>query len=148
MHLDRYLFSVSLKTETLTEYEFISIGPKGYIKKLIRFTKVGFNCYNLAFGDIDKKTGIMVDNITSGNNDHEKILATVAAVVESFTKEHPEALIYVEGSSPSRTRLYRICISKYWKDITTVFQIFGLQNNTWEDFTQNSTYNAFLGARK
>jgi hypothetical protein len=56
MHLDRYLFSVSLKTETLTEYEFISIGPKGYIKKLIRFTKVGFNCYNLAFGKISLKT--------------------------------------------------------------------------------------------
>jgi hypothetical protein len=148
MHLDRYLFSVSLKTDTLTDYEFISIGPKGPIKKIIRFTLVGINYYNLAFGDIGESADSIIDNTTSNNNDHEKILATVAAVVESFTKEHPEALIYVEGSSPSRTRLYRICISKYWKDTTTVFQIFGLQNNTWEDFTQNSTYNAFLGARK
>lgn len=147
MHLDHYIFTITSKTKTLTDYEFTSIGPKGFIKKTIRFAMVGYNYYNLAFGDMDEKTKVVFDNVNSGNNDHEMILATVAAVVETFTAEHPEALIYAKGSTPSRTRLYRICITKYWSDITMQFIILGLQNNKWQSFIQNQSYNAFLGTR-
>ncbi len=147
MHLDHYLFRLTSKTNRKTEYEFTSIGHKGAIKKKIRFMRVYRNFYNLSFGEIDEKTGEIVDNVNSGNNDHEMILTTVAAVVETFTIDHPDSFIYVEGSTPSRTRLYRICITKYWNDITNQFKIFGLQNNKWQDFIQNQSYNAFLGKK-
>jgi len=108
---------------------------------------MGHNCYNLAFGEINAQTGIINDNVNSGNNDPEMILATVAAVVENFTTEHPEAFIYARGSTLSRTRLYRLCITKYWKDVTDQFDIFGFQNGEWQDFIQNQKYSAFLGTR-
>jgi len=148
MHLDHYLFRLTLKTKTITDYAFTSVGPKGFIKKTIRFIMVGYNFYNLAFGEVNEETKKISDNVNSGNNDHEMILSTVAAVVETFTADRPEALIYAEGSTPSRTRLYRICITKYWDDIVSRFEILGFQNNEWEDFTQNQTYNAFLGKKK
>jgi hypothetical protein len=138
---------MTLKTKTKTDYEFTSIGPKGFIRKTIRFTLMDYNQYNLAFGDIDEMTQLILDNVDSGNNDHEMILSTVAAVIETFTLEHPEAFIYAEGSTPSRTRLYRICITKYWDDIREQFDILGLQNSKWQDFVQNQSYNAFLEAR-
>jgi hypothetical protein len=124
------------------------MGVKGFIQKTIQFSRIDYNFYNLAFGDMDNQTGRFYDNVASGNNDHEKILATVAAVVESFTVEHPTSFIYAKGSTPSRTRLYRICINKYWTDITTQFTLFGLKNNNnWQDFTKDQPYNAFLGTR-
>lgn len=147
MHLDHYLFNVRFKTDTLINYEFTSIGPRGNIKKVIEFSMIDDNYYNLAFGDLDTRTKKFIDDTTSGNNDHEKILATVAAVVQDFTNEHPDSHIYAEGRTPSRTRLYRICITKYWKDITDQFDIFGLQNGEWQEFIQNQRYNAFLGTR-
>lgn len=147
MHLDHYLFTITEKTKTMTEYEFTSIGPKGFIRKTIRFVMIGYNCYNLAFGEKIRGTGKISDNVNSGNNDHEKILATVAAVVETFTSEHPDSLIYATGSTPSRTRLYRICITKHWNDITSQYTIMGLRNNEWQGFIQNQPYNAFLGRR-
>ncbi|SHN39977.1 hypothetical protein [Chitinophaga sp. CF418] len=132
----------------MTEYEFTSIGPKGPIRKTILFAMMEYNYYNLAFGEKNPQTGNVDDNINSGNNDHEKILTTVAAVVETFIAEHPEAYIYAKGSTLSRTRLYRICITKYWNDITNQFDVFGLQNDQWQDFIQNQTYSAFLGKKK
>lgn len=147
MHLVHYLFTMTSKNETGTDYEFTSIGPKGFIRKTIRFTLMDYNYYNLAFGDIDPKTKEVFDNINSSNNDHEMILSTVAAAVETFTREHPQAIIYAEGSTPSRTRLYRICITKYWNDITSQFHILGCQNEEWQPFIQNETYDAFLGKK-
>ncbi|UPK67858.1 DUF6934 family protein [Chitinophaga filiformis] len=142
------MFRLTSKTKTTTEYEFTSIGPRGEIRKTILFSLIEYNCYNLAFGEKDVQTGNVDDNINSGNNDHEKILTTVAAVVETFTTEHPEAFVYAKGSTPSRTRLYRICITKYWNDITDQFVVLGLQNGQWQHFIQNQTYNAFLGKKK
>jgi hypothetical protein len=147
MHLDHYLFTMTSKTKRVTEYEFTSIGPKGAIRKTIRFVLISHNCYNLSFGEMNKDTNKISDNVNSGNNDHEMILATVATVVEVFTSERPYSSIYARGSTPSRTRLYRICITKYWGNITIQFTILGLQNNEWQEFMQNTPYNAFLGTR-
>lgn len=105
MHLDHYVFRLNSKTDKLINYEFTSMGAKGFIQKTVQFSRIDYNFYNLAFGDMDNQTGRFYDNVASGNNDHEKILATVAAVVESFTVEHPTSFIYAKGSTPSRTRL-------------------------------------------
>lgn len=66
MRLERYIYRFSLE---FPQYEFESEGPKGTIKKVVRYNKMkgSENLYNLAFGDLDEKTGEINDFITSNN---------------------------------------------------------------------------------
>ncbi len=90
-------------------YEFISEGPKGQIRKMVEYTATTVeNVYNLAFGDYDETIGGINDKVITNNGDSQKILATVASTVYSFTGKYPEAGIYATGSTIVRTRLYRM----------------------------------------
>jgi len=145
MDIERYTYKVSLE---FPQYEFESIGPKGMIRKVVRFIEMdeSNNIYNLAFGDLDEKTGEMNDFIVSNNNDREKVLAT--DTVMDFTNEHPEALVFATGSTPSRTRLYRMGISQHWKKINAIFYVWGFIEDYWEPYQPNKAYRAFLVKRQ
>ena len=70
---------------SLMEFEFISVGPKGNISKVIQFTPTSISqVYNLGFGDKDDVTGEISDSIISNNGDSEIVLATVAHAVLIF----------------------------------------------------------------
>jgi len=84
----------------------------------------------------------------SNNGDSEKILATVVAAVYAFTDYYPNCFVYAIGSTKARTRLYRMGITKYLKEITKDFHIYGLHNNEWESFEKEIEYEAFLAKRK
>ncbi len=146
MKLERYELKAS---ENLTTFEFISEGPKGKIHKLIQFSPTNLKgLYNLAFGDKDLNTGEINDLVISNNGDSEKILATVVAAVYAFTDKNPDALVYATGSSKSRTRLYRIGISKYLEETEKDFEVFGQFKNEWEQFSKNIDYESFIVIRK
>jgi hypothetical protein len=140
-----------LVSENFFRYDFCSEGPNGKIKKVILFTRAtlhGNFIYNLAFGDIDKD-GKLNDFVTSNNQDAEKVLATVAQAVISFTNMYPDALIFTEGSTPARTRRYQMGINKFWKDIEPDFKVFGLlKNKGFEPFRFGVNYIAFACKRK
>src|SRR5688572_18026618 len=51
------------------------------------------------------------------NQDRDKILATVAAMVLEFTEHFPEVWVYAQGSTLARTRLYQMGIAAHWDDI-------------------------------
>jgi len=56
MSLEKY----NIKTdETYLEYEFYSEGPKGRIKKVVKYTRFENNdsVFNLGFGDKNEETG-------------------------------------------------------------------------------------------
>ena len=146
MKLPRY----ELKAEkSLMVYEFISEGPKGQIPKLIKFSETtlkGF--YNLAFGDKNLETGDIDDKVVSNNGDIEQVLATVVSAVYSFMEEENEAWVYATGSTKSRTRLYRMGITKYFDDVKEDFSVFGLRDGEWEEFTKEIDYTAFVVKRK
>ncbi|MCF8372354.1 MAG: hypothetical protein K9H64_12070 [Bacteroidales bacterium] len=146
MKLPRY----ELKAEkTLMVFEFISEGPRGQIPKLIKFSETSLkDFYNLAFGDKDQDTGDIDDLVVSNNGDSEQVLATVVSAVYAFTDKEPEAWIYVTGSTKSRTRLYRMGISKYFDEVKEDFLIFGLKDGEWENFEIDEEYSAFLVKRK
>jgi len=148
MMIAHYEFQVS---EDHFNYEFWSEGPRGRIKKVImftRFTLQGKFCFNLSFGDLDED-GICNDFINSNNHDAEKVLATVARAVLSFTNIHPNALIYAEGSTASRTRRYQMGINKFWKEIEPDFDVFGLvENEGFKPFRSGRNYMAFAVKRK
>src|SRR4030095_14112140 len=105
MNLNYYEYSIS---EDFLSYEFCSEGPNGKIKKVIRFTLMvvsGRISFNLGFGDL-QEDGTINDIVASNNQDTERVLATVAHAVIEFTNYFPNARIYCEGSTPSRTRRY------------------------------------------
>lgn len=146
MKLPRY----ELKAEqSLMVYEFTSEGPKGQIPKLIKFSETtlkGF--YNLAFGDKNLQTGDIDDTVVSNNGDSEQVLATVVSAVYSFTNVEKEAWVYATGSTKSRTRLYRMGITKYFNEVNQDFLIYGLRNGEWEYFEKEVDYTAFVVRRR
>ena len=146
MKLDRY----ELKSgEKLEVFEFVSIGNKGRIIKLVQYTPTNYkDLYNLGFGDKNAETGEIDDNVISNNGDSEKVLATVVSTLFAFTDKHKDAMIYATGSSKSRTRLYRMGIAKYLDEAKNDFEIFGETKEGWVDFNKNIDYEAFLVIRK
>ena len=133
----------------VTTFRFISKGPNGDISKLIIYQKTTIkNVYNLAFGDWDETTNDIDDKAISNNNDSEKILATVASTVLSFTYKYPKSALLVKGSTKSRTRLYRIGISNNFEEINQNFDVLGYREEKWQPFNKNTEYEAFLVKRK
>ena len=146
MHLPHYKLTTGISSSI---FEFTSQGPKGEIPKIIIFSRLPRNnMFNLAFGDIDLQTGIFNDKTISGNLDSEKVLVTVVNALFLFFDENPHAIIYAKGSTKSRTRLYRMGISKYIQEIADDFQVFGERNGLWEEFQVNIDYYSFVIKRK
>lgn len=73
--------------ESVCIYEFVSIGKKGKIAKMVQYTEINMhNSYNLAFGDKDE-FGEINDLAISDNGDSQKVLATVIGTLYDFTKK-------------------------------------------------------------
>ena len=144
MNLERYEFS---SNENFLAFQFESTGPKGKVLKVVQFTPhnvIGTTYFNLAFGDWDEAKKRLNDLTVTNNNDREKVLATVAATVIEFLNHYPDMMIYAQGSTLSRTRLYQISISKQHHRIEQILNIYGFANGHWEKFKKNCNYEAFL----
>ena len=103
----------------------------------------------MAFGDVDEATDEFDDFVVSNNGDTEKVLATVASTIYLFSKKYPDAVIYAKGSSPIRTRLYRISISNNFEALNEQFDVFGLSDGIgWNRYEKNKNYSAFFIKRK
>ena len=134
---------------SLLAFRFISHGPKGRIVKKVIFSEVNLKgVYNLSFGDLDPESGNIDDSVVSNNGDSELVLGTVVATVYAFTNVYHSAQVFATGSTTSRTRLYRIEITKYLTEIKKDFYILGLGIDGWEEFKNGIEYRAFLVTRK
>jgi hypothetical protein len=143
---NHYKVETSLDFKT---FEFISVGLKGSITKVVRYTEInvkGF--YNLGFGDKDPVTGFISDLIVTNNGDSHKVLATVAKTLYAFIDLNPGAVVIATGSTEARTRLYRMGITNNLEAIEKDFFVFGLTESAWKPFHKNITYGAFLVYRK
>ncbi|PQA90423.1 hypothetical protein SAMN05421796_108148 [Chryseobacterium piscicola] len=146
MHLPKYPLNSSDKMMT---FEFISEGDKGLIHKLVRFQSTNLkDVYNLAFGDKNYLTGDIDDKVISNNGDSEKVLASVVATLYAFTDKYSEVWIYATGSTKSRTRLYRMGITKFYTEVKKDFEIYGQLEDDWEEFKIGTEYDGFLVKRK
>ena len=95
MKYDKYQLKSGNK---LLLFEFISVGPKGRIKKIVQYSETNLkDYYNLGFGDKDEKTGQISDVVITNNGDSQVVLATVASTVYAFTDKNPDAWIYARG---------------------------------------------------
>jgi Family of unknown function (DUF6934) len=142
MKLDKY----ELKSgEQLEVFEFISVGGKGRIPKIVQYSPTNYkDLFNLGFGDKNIETGEIDDTVISNNGDSEKVLATVVATLYAFFDKHKETMVYATGSTKSRTRLYRMGITKYIDEIIKDFEIYGELENGWEEFQKEVDYESFL----
>jgi len=132
-------------------YEFYSEGPKGRIKKGVRFTPYntgGLTYYNLTLGDWNEERKQLDDKAISNNQDREKILITVASLVLEFTTHFPDTYVYAQGSTPARTRLYQMGISSHREQIETLFYVYGYIDEKWQAFKPSINYDAFMVLKK
>jgi hypothetical protein len=142
MNLEQYPF---VSKSNHLSFSFNSKGPKGIIKKVVLFRQLyrNENIYNLGFGDWDEIKHGINDRVISNNKDTEKVLATVSSAVLEFSRHYPKAIIYVKGSTPSRTRLYQMGVGNYFKRIKELYVIYGFRNEAWEKFSPGRNYHAF-----
>ena len=147
MKIDKYPVIVG---ETSMVFEFTSEGIRGRISKLVIYSETHLHdFYNLGFGDKDDKTRQIDDEVITNNGDSEKVLATVASTLYTFTEKFPEAMVFATGSTKARTRLYRIGISNNLEEIQDDFEIFGLNGKKdWQPFQKQVEFEAFLVKRK
>jgi hypothetical protein len=94
------------------------------------------------------ESGALNDLSISNNGDSEKVLSTIVSAICAFTDRYPDSLIYATRSSKSRTRLYRMGITKYLSHARGHFYIYGLLNHEWEVFDKDVDYDAFMVKRK
>ena len=129
-------------------YEFYSVGDKGSIRKIVRFLKFrDSNYYHFGFADF-KEDGNHDDKIVSNNGDAKLILATLAAIVEDFTNNVPDAWIYAKGSSKVKTRFYRIILSNNLALVEEKYNLWGMLKGVWKPFEPNKPYTEYLLKRK
>ncbi|MCE7071773.1 hypothetical protein LZG74_15750 [Dyadobacter sp. CY327] len=86
----------------------------------------------------------MDDLSVSNNADLHKVLATVLHSIVLFFRAYPHSLLYIEGSTAVRTRLYRIVINKDLNEYQKGFDILGMMDTDVEYFTKNRPYTAFV----
>ena len=146
MKIDKYVLKVG---SDLTVFEFVSEGSKGAIQKLILFQETSEpDFYNLAFGDKDPLTGNISDLVISNNGDTDKVLATVVAALYVFFERFPNAFVYATGSTATRTRLYRMGITRYYEEMRRDFYLYGQVGDDFPVFELGHEYDGFLAKRK
>jgi hypothetical protein len=134
------------------EFSFVSEGPKGEIKIVVQFNATENPAiYNLAFGNL-LEDGSVDDTIKNDNKDRNKVLATVAATVYEFTSKYPEKFIFFTGSTPERTRLYRMALTNNLDELGLDFEILGVvlhpENYSVEKLIKGKDYFGFMVKRK
>lgn len=143
---DRYEVHVELDAK---KFKFISEGPRGNVEKIVYYTKTRReNIYNLGFGDYNESINDFDDQVVTNNGDSQKVLATVAKSLFTFTDRYPDAAVIATGSTLARTRLYRMGITNNLLLIEKDFHVFGWKGREWVKFEKNGPYEAFLVKRK
>jgi len=146
MKLDRYPLKAGADQ---TVFEFTSEGRKGAIRKVILFQATTEpNLFNLAFGDHDPVTDGMNDIAVSNNGDTDKILASVVAALYVFCERYPDAFVYATGSTKARTRLYRMGIARFYREVRNDFFLYGQVGDEFPEFELGRDYDGFLAKRK
>lgn len=109
--MEEEVYDFRLTSRHTVRYEFESVSEKKVIKKIVEYVLVDkeLSLYNLSL--LDAYEGGVSDENVSNNNDMPKVLATVYQTMLHFFQSSPHAIIIFEGSTTSRTRLYRIAIA-------------------------------------
>ena len=133
-----------ITTQTGLRFSFDSVGPDKTTRKLIFYERIadGIDLYNLALVDA-YDDGSLDDLSVSNNQDMPRILATVVETMHVFFRQYPTATVIFSGSTPARTRLYRVAISQNLALFEETFFVYGLLTGKPEPYQLNRPYQAF-----
>ncbi|MEJ7740543.1 MAG: hypothetical protein WKF97_24260 [Chitinophagaceae bacterium] len=144
--MNQPFYNFSILNQAL-RFDFLSVGKK-VVPKSILYTKTEIsNLYSLALVDV-YNDGSSDDICVSNNGDMEKILVTVFQTFSIFFTNYPDSIIAFQGSTPSRTRLYRIAISHELANINKVYNVWGIAGEIYRPFEKDHNYTGFLFSLK
>ena len=124
-------------------FTFISEGPRP-IEKVVLYSESDLpDYYILSLADLEPD-GELNYFSARNNGDLERIMATVAQTLLAFFAYYPTARVAFAGSTPSRTRLYQIVLTRELQAASEKFVISGLRNTAIEPFAPNQTYDGFV----
>lgn len=127
-------------------FYFESEGEQGIISKVIIFSYLEDESWNLAFGDL--KGGDIDDSVISNNYDIVKLVSTIAKVVYEFSAEYPSRHIVIEPVDEKRKKLYNHIFRRNYEDILLTFHIIGTYNGNDENYSPKKFYDIFKLIRK
>ncbi len=130
-----------LPSNRLTYFSFKSLGPKGTIHKIVRFTHMDEDVWNLGFGDLRK--GKLDTEVVSNNQDLVKVISTVAELVRVFLQKYPERTIQIVPVDFKRKKLYNAVFARHWHEIRPQFYVMGLLNEHWEPYSPDEFFDEF-----
>jgi hypothetical protein len=140
-----------VRSENGLKYTFYSEGPRGRIRKEIRFQLVpglGKSTFNLAFGNYIEGADHLDDRSINNNNDRLKILHTVAFALIDFLEFRLRAIVWIKGSTLPRTRLYQMMISSVLMEINGEYEIYGKHGKEMSPFRKGVNYEEFIVFKK
>ena len=131
--------------EAALRFDFESVSDQRVIHKRIEYSVTTVpDLYNLALGDV-LPNGVLDDTMRSNNDDRDKVMATVVQTLLVFLRQYPDRYVIFSGSTESRTRLYRVIISRELDNALELFDIYGvIPDGGFELFQADSQYIAFL----
>lgn len=131
------------------QFDFYSVGPQKSVKKIVVYSPFPDvpDLFNLTLAD-SFSDGSISDTSVTDNGDMEKVLATVIQTIFHFFAANPDKRIYIEGSTPTRTRLYGVVIARELALIQENFLVYGLSDYEMTPFEKNHQYTAFVIALK
>ena len=138
MITDAYRF---IAVQRKTRFIFESEGKQGKIIKIIQFTQLESNEWNLGFGDL--KDGNIDDLIISNNDDIFKVIKTVAKVVTVFFQAYPKSTVIIKPIDEKRKKLYNSVFRRHFKDIIIDFNILAIAENNKEAYSPQKNYDSF-----
>ena len=142
------IYSDIVVSEDFSVFDFISRDKHGDILKRVAFSKTSeYKVYTLALGDVDEDNKMDIYTVTD-NGDRNKVLATVAAIIEAYTQKFPDRWILFEGSTKERNRLYRMAIGINLGDLSMLYDIWAVQGNQQVPFSKSLPASSFLIKRK
>ena len=125
-----------------TYYAFESVGEQGTVTKIVQFKFLGDNVWNLGFADL-KNDGSIDGLVVTNNQDVHKVLRTVAKIAIDFLAQYPDSILQIIPAEEKRKRVYNGLFRKYFTEIDTFFNIFGIFDEQEEVYTPFQFYDKF-----
>ncbi len=128
-------------------YYFQSEGEQGKIAKIVTFSRLNNNYWNLGFGDLQGNK--INDTVVSNNHDIVKIIGTIAKIVYEFSDKFPKRGLEINPIDEKRRRLYNHVFRRNYAVIDTDFHIIGVNDaGNEETYSPTKNYDLFRLKRK
>jgi len=126
-------------------FTFISQSESRSVVKVVQFSQVWENVYNLGLADF--VAGKLAFRTASNNHDLVKVISTVAAIVRYFTELYGEREVFITGEE-RRMKRYNLAIQRRWAEIEPDFWVLGLLEDEWVAYVPGEGYIAVKIKRK